>query len=71
MFIAFSDGEREITTADLIAATVGIVPLSKSAKKKINELREWGAENARAASAVDETLPAAAPAATGRVVEFN
>src|SRR5262245_51769399 len=62
MFRAFSDGEREITTEDLIAATEGIVVLSKTAKNKINELRAWGRENARRASAEDETREPAAPA---------
>jgi SpoVK/Ycf46/Vps4 family AAA+-type ATPase len=71
LFIAFSDGEREITTADLIAATNGVVPLSQTAKQKITALRAWGADNARRASAVDEAPQTAAPAATGRVVELS
>jgi hypothetical protein len=52
LFVGFADGARQITTADLIEAASHVVPLSKSSEKKIAALREWGATNARAATAV-------------------
>ena len=57
LYSAFSDGEREITTADIIASARTVVPLSKTAEKKITALREWGKSNARAASSVDTVKP--------------
>lgn len=52
MFAAFADGEREITTADLVASAFGTVPLSRTAKEKIAAVRAWGNERARPASAL-------------------
>jgi len=57
LYAAFGDGEREISTADLVAAAKTVVPLSKTAEKKIVALREWGKINARAASSVTESAP--------------
>jgi SpoVK/Ycf46/Vps4 family AAA+-type ATPase len=51
MFAAFADGEREISTKDLLAAAEGVVPLSMTADAKIKALKEWGATRARQASA--------------------
>jgi ATPase family associated with various cellular activities (AAA)/AAA+ lid domain len=51
LFAAFADGEREITTQDLIDAAATVVPLSKTAAEKITALRSWAAERARPASA--------------------
>lgn len=50
LFAAFSDGEREITTADLVSAAKDVVPLSKTAADKIERLREWAKGRARPAS---------------------
>lgn len=56
MFVAFSDGRREITTTDLIYAAKTVEPLAKTAKTKIDKLLDWGKSNARAASVPDELL---------------
>lgn len=61
MFTAFSDGEREITTDDMLTAVKGVVPLSQTKEKEIEALRKWGEKNARRSSAVDEVKPAAKP----------
>lgn len=50
MFAAFADGEREIRTADLLAAASVTVPLAKTAGDKIGALRQWAAGRARMAS---------------------
>lgn len=50
LFAAFDDGEREITTADLIAAAKLVVPLSKTAAGKIQALRDWAQGKARPAT---------------------
>lgn len=56
MFAAFADGERAITTQDLLAAAKTVVPLSETASEKINELRKWAKGRARFASTpVSET----------------
>lgn len=50
LFAAFADGEREISTTDLIAAAKTVVPLSKTAAEKIARLREWAKGRARPAT---------------------
>ncbi len=50
MFAAFADGEREITTEDLLTEAATVVPLSKTAAEKIAKLREWANGRARPAS---------------------
>lgn len=51
LFTAFNDGEREITTVDLLHVAKGVVPLSKTASEKISAMREWAKGRARFASA--------------------
>jgi AAA+ superfamily predicted ATPase len=59
LYAAFAEDAREITTDDLIDAARAVVPLSKTAEKKITALREWGAANARpATSSARETATA-------------
>ena len=56
MFAAFNDpkGTREVTTDDLVKATVALVPLSKSSAENIEQLRRWLKEGrAKAASFPD------------------
>ncbi len=63
LFAAFADGEREITAEDLIAAARTVVPLARTAKERIEKLREWAASRARPATTpaiVAETSPGAA-----------
>ena len=50
MFAAFADGGREITTEDLIAVTMTLVPLVKTMGDKLTELRKFGEARARPAS---------------------
>lgn len=50
MFVAFADGAREITTADLVVAAKTVVPMSKTSAEKILKLREWSVGRARAAT---------------------
>lgn len=50
LFTAFNDGEREITSEDLIAAAKRTVPLSKTASEKVAALRQWAQNRARPAS---------------------
>lgn len=49
MFAAFAEG-REVTTADLIVAAKGVVPLSDTAKEKIAAMRSWAAGKAKPAT---------------------
>lgn len=50
LFVAFSDGERPITTDDLLAAAGNVVPLSKTAADRITTLRQWAKGRTRPAS---------------------
>ena len=52
LFAAFADGERSLTTEDLLAAAKTVVPLTKTAAERISKLREWAKTRARAASSV-------------------
>lgn len=46
----FADGEREVTTRDLLDAAALVVPLSRTAGDRIEELRRWAKGRARPAS---------------------
>jgi AAA+ superfamily predicted ATPase len=52
LYAAFADDAREINTRDLLNAAAKVVPLAKTAEKRITALREWGKANARPATAV-------------------
>jgi SpoVK/Ycf46/Vps4 family AAA+-type ATPase len=66
LFAAFADGERDITTADLLTAAGTVVPLSKTAGDKLDALRAWAKGRARAAS-----TPEAAPAGPARALDLG
>ena len=53
LFTAFADKAREIEADDLLAAAKAVVPLSKTAEKKITALREWAKGRARSATSPD------------------
>ena len=55
MFVAFADGARPITTADLIAAAAATVPLARTAGDKMTALRQWAQGRAQPASAPETT----------------
>ena len=50
LFAAFADGERELTTTDLLKAAQATVPLSKTAGEKLEDLKKWAVGRARPAS---------------------
>jgi hypothetical protein len=50
LYPAFTEGERALTTADLVAAAANVVPLAKTAADKVEELRKWAKGRARPAS---------------------
>jgi MoxR-like ATPase len=60
MFVAFADGERQITTADLVEAASHVVPLGKTAAEKIEALRAWAKGRARPASTPEAEVTAGA-----------
>ncbi len=64
LYTAFADGERDVTTADVLAALAARVPLSKTAPEKLDALRKWARGRARLAG-----LPESGAAATGRAIE--
>lgn len=70
MFAAFSDGEREITKADLLEAARAVVPLSKTAAEKIAALREWSKGKARPASSPEVSDRGMARAKAKRVLDL-
>jgi len=58
LFAAFADGERDVTTADVLAAAANVTPLSKTAPEKLADLRAWAKGRARLASAPEATSDA-------------
>lgn len=50
LFLAFNEGARPLTAADLIASAATVVPLAKTSKEKIDAIREWAKTRARPAS---------------------
>ncbi len=65
LFRAFAEGERKLKDADILAAAATTVPLSESAKTRIDALRNWAGSHARPASPPEETEKAKTTA-TGR-----
>lgn len=65
LFTAFNDGQRAITTEDILAAAETVVPLEKTAGEKIGALREWAKGRARPAS-----VPEIERAAAGRMLDM-
>jgi len=55
LFAAFADGERVLTTMDLVTSAATVTPLSKTAAEKITRLREWAKGRARRASLPETT----------------
>ena len=58
MFNAFADGQRNITSEDLIAAARTVVPAAQTNKEKLAKLRAWAAGRARVASTPDTVVAA-------------
>ena len=50
LYQSFADGERPVTTGDLLDAARTVVPLAKTAADKIDGLRAWAKGRARPAS---------------------
>lgn len=50
LYKAFADGERDVTSTDLVEAARAVVPLSKTATEKIEAVRKWAEGRARRAS---------------------
>lgn len=50
LYTAFADDAREVTVRDILAAASKVVPLSRTAKEKIDSLRQWASSRARTAS---------------------
>ena len=50
LYAAFDDDERELTVADLEAQAAEVVPLSETARERIDAIREWSKGRARPAS---------------------
>lgn len=61
---AFREDARELTTGDVLTAAKTIVPMSRSSREAIDELRAWAEGRARRAS-TPETKQVAAPADSG------
>jgi len=68
MLAGFEDGARPITTADLVAASRDVTPLSRTMADKIKDLRDWAKGNARAATS--ETAEVAKVRDDGRNIDF-
>ena len=58
LFTAFAEGEREITTADIVKAASTTVPLARTASEKIKTLRDWAKGRTRPASSTMATVTA-------------
>jgi SpoVK/Ycf46/Vps4 family AAA+-type ATPase len=59
LYAAFDDGMREITTADLVAAAGNVVPIARTSKEQIDNMRDWvKSGRARAASEPEEVKAA-------------
>lgn len=66
LFAAFADGERDLTTQDLIDAARTVAPLSETAREKIDALRAWAKGRCRYASA-----PETQAASNGRALDLG
>ena len=50
MYAAFNDGGRPLAAADMIAASKSVYPLYRAQADRVDAIRKWGRERARAAS---------------------
>lgn len=50
LYVAFADGQREVTTDDVVKAAKALVPLSVTMKEKLNAMRDWAKGRARTAT---------------------
>lgn len=69
LFVGFEDGGREITTEDLLNSAKKVVPLAKTAKERIEKLRQWADGRARSATSKIEDQEQQ-PTHAGRHLEF-
>jgi ATPase family protein associated with various cellular activities (AAA)/AAA+ lid domain-containing protein len=69
LFAAFSDNKREITTDDLIEAAKTVVPLSKTADKKISGMRAMAKGRFRPATKAEDEVKGKGP--TLRVLDIG
>lgn len=51
---AFEDGEREVTTEDVLTVLKTIQPISKAQPQQVKKLREWAKNSATIANTVEE-----------------
>lgn len=56
LFAAFADDQREITTEDLRAAAATVVPLAKTARERVDGMRDWAKGRARPASTPENVV---------------
>lgn len=70
LFTAFADDARQITIEDLIAAAKTVVPLSRTAKEKIDALRAWATERARFATSEQTAVPQTSARQGGRELDI-
>ena len=57
MYTAFDDGQRALATSDLIREAHATVPLSKTMKANIEDMRAWAKTRARMADEEVEEIP--------------
>ena len=65
LFVAFEDDARDLTAKDVMDAAGTVTPLSKTAKEKLDALRQWAQGRARPASS-----PETSQVAGGRQLDF-
>jgi len=58
LFAAFEDGRRPITTDDLVNAAATVTPLAKTARERLDALRDWAKGRARHASTPESVADA-------------
>jgi len=69
LFAGFADGERPITTEDLVAATKRVVTLYKTKTEEIDKLRLW-AKNAARPSSTPDVSPTSSDRPSGRRLDL-
>jgi SpoVK/Ycf46/Vps4 family AAA+-type ATPase len=67
LFNSFADGEREITTQDIVEVAKPIIPLARSSQEKIEALRKKAQGTARYATSQELEAPTKA---RGRAIEI-
>lgn len=71
LFVGFADGERDITTEDLLALAVKVDPVFKNQSERLTKIQQWGTQNATQATPTVMKAKVTAQKGGGRLLDLD